>query len=502
MKTTSLSPTAAPSTNSAGNGHEESIQLFLRKLTALLTLKTWLTIVTLWCFGWGAVALALRATLHTPIKPLLFGTIGIFAGAVAAYFIARKQLPTSASVRSLLDRQNDCGGLLMAAGEQPLGNWENRLNSVSLPRLKWRSSRAWSLMALSVSFAAICLFLPIRYVSVNASRSLDVAKEAETIAAQIETLKEEQIIAEAKAEELKDKLDQLAAEAAGEDPAKTWEALDHLANSIEKTAKDAIAEAAGKQEQLGKAEALAEGLQAGMMAGSDQLDAQTMTEAMQTLSTMMQGAMKDNEALASQLSQETQEALKNGSLNSEQLKELANALSQSKQKLNQQMSKLNQSGMNRGNINPNSLKGGASANKRDNSGLSKFLKDNAQKMSVADAVGEWCEGNGDKDCPPGQNCSGGKGGVGRGRGDAAMTWTEGSDENNAKFKEKALPPGSVAGLQDSQLVGLSSAAPEVQKGNLSAHGALNSSATGGGSAYTQTVLPKHKGAVKKYFERK
>ena len=83
-----------------------------------------------------------------------------------------------------------------------------------------------------------------------------------------------------------------------------------------------------------------------------------------------------------------------------------------------------------------------------------------------------------------------------------MTWTEGSDENGAKFKEKALPPGSVAGLQDSQLVGLSASAPEVQKGNLAAHGALNNSATGGGSAHTQTVLPKHKGAVKKYFDRK
>ena len=479
-----------PPTNSAS--HDHAIQAFLRKLTALLTLKTWLKMATLWCFCWGAVSLAFRAAFETPRKLLLLGIAGIIAAAIAAYLMARKQLPTQASVRSLLDRKNDCGGLLMAAGEQTLGHWESRLNSVNLPRLKWRSSRAWSLLALSVGFATICLFLPIKYVSVTAGRSLDVGKEAETLATQIGTLKEEQIIAEAKAEELKEKLDQLIAEAAGEDPAKTWEALDHLTNSVEKAAKDAATNAAAKQEQLEKAEALAEGL----MAGSDQMDAKLMTEAMQTLSAMMQGAMKENEALASQLSPETLEALKNGSLKPEQLKELEGALNQSKQKLNQQLSKLNQSGMNRGNINPNSLKGGASARKRDNSGLSKFLKDNAQKMSVAEALAKWQEGDGDgsgKD---------GKGGVSRGRGDAAMTWTDGSDENNAKFKEKALPPGSVAGLQDSQLVGLSASAPEVQKGNLAAHGVLNSSAAGGGSAYTQTVLPKHKNAVKKYFERK
>lgn len=483
-----------PTNHSAS--HDHAINTFLRKLAALLTLKTWLMIATVWCFAWGAVSLALRASMATPRKPLLFGAAGIVLAAIAAYLLARKQLPTPASVRSLLDRQNDYGGLLMAAGEQPLGNWETRLNAVNLPKLRWRSARAWSLLALSVAFAAICLLLPIKYVSVNASRSLDVGKEAETLAAQIETLKEEQILSEAKAEELKEKLDQLAADAEGEDPAKTWEALDHLANSVEKAAKDAAVSAAEKQEQLEKAEALAEGL----MAGSDQLDAKTMTEAMQTLSTMMQGAMMENEALASQLSPETQEALKNGSLNSEQMKEVAKALGQSKEKLNQQLSKLNQSGMNRGNINPNSLKGGASANKRDNSGLSKFLKENSQKMSVADAVGQWCEGNGDG---KGLGKGGpGKGGVGRGRGDAEMTWSEGSDENNAKFKEKALPPGSVAGLQDSQMIGLSASAPEIQKGNLSAHGALNNSATGGGSAYTQTVLPKHKGAVKKYFDRK
>lgn len=488
MKETSLPPT-----NSAH--HDQAIQTFLRRLTTLLTLKTWLAIATLWCFGWGAVALALRASIATPRKPLLFGAIGILFAAIAAYLIARKQLPSPASVRSLLDRQNDFGGLLMTAGEQSVGMWEHQLASVNLPRLRWRSARAWGLLALSVVFTAACLLLPLKYVSVNAGRSLDVGKEAETLTAQIETLKEEQIITEAKAEELKEKLDQLSAEAAGEDPAKTWEALDHLANSVEKAAKDAVANAATKQEQMEKAEALAEGL----MSGSDQFNAQTMTEAMQTLSTMMQGAMKENEALANQLSPETQEAIKNGSLKPEQLKEIANALNQSKQKLNQQLSKLNQSGLNRGNINPNSLKGGASAQKRDNSGLSKFLKDNAQKMSVADAVGKWTEGGKDGN---GNGNAPGQGGVSRGRGDAPMNWTEGSDEANAKFKEKTLPPGSVAGLQDSQLVGLSASAPEIQKGNLAAHGALNSSATGGGSAYTQTVLPKHKGAVKKYFERK
>jgi hypothetical protein len=146
---------------------------------------------------------------------------------------------------------------------------------------------------------------------------------------------------------------------------------------------------------------------------------------------------------------------------------------------------LSQSGQLR-RINPNSLKGDAQANRRDNSGLARFLKENAEKMSVDEATLQWYAG---------------KGGVDRGRGDAAMTWTDGSSEKDARFKEKALPPSSVAGLNDSQLVGLSASAPTADTGGVAAHGALNSAASGGGSAYTQTILPRHRRAVKRYFDR-
>jgi len=137
-------------------------------------------------------------------------------------------------------------------------------------------------------------------------------------------------------------------------------------------------------------------------------------------------------------------------------------------------------------INTNALKGAARASRRDNSGLARFLKENAEKMSVDEATLQWCAG---------------KGGVDRGRGDAAMTWTDGSSEKDARFKEKVLPPSSVAGLNDSQLVGLSASAPTADTSGVAAHGALNSAASGGGSAYTQTILPRHRGAVRRYFDR-
>jgi hypothetical protein len=469
-----------PQSNSAH--HDQSIRRFIRRLALLLAFRQSLAFVTIWCFLWGAVALVLRAASTTTRRQLLWGAVGIAVAVIAAAIVSRKRLPSRDSVRAMLDNRNDCGGLLMAAAAAELGAW--RTPEITLPRLRWRKARAFGLLAASSAFVLISLLAPVRFAATGAARPMDVSREVENLSARIEALKEAQVIEEAKAEALEQKLDQLGREASGEDPAKTWEALDHLNDAVEKAAKEAAETANARQERLARAEALAEGL----MAGADQLDSKTMTEAMRTLGEMTREAIKENESLAGDLSPETLEAIKSGSLKAEHLKDVSKALSQSKSALNQKLSKLGQSGQSGqlGRINPNSLKGGAQANRRDNSGLARFLKENAEKMSVDEATLQWCEG---------------KGGVDRGRGDAAMTWTDGSNEKDARFKEKVLPPSSVAGLNDSQLVGLSASAPTVDTSGVAAHGALNSAASGGGSAYTQTILPRHRGAVKRYFDR-
>ncbi len=458
--------------------HEQPIRRFTRRLALLLAFRQSLTFVTIWCFVWGIAALVLRAAASMPSKLLLWGAIGIALAAFAAVAITRRQLPSRASIRALLDNRNECGGLLMAGADAELGAW--RTPEIALPKLRWRMARAFGLLAASAAFVAISLLTPVRFLAISDARPMDVSREVDNLSSRIEALKEARIIDEPKAESLEQKLDQLGHEASGEDPARTWEALDHLNDAVEKAANEAVENANAREDQLTRAEALAEGL----MAGSDQLDSKTMTEAMQTLGEMMRDAMNENEALAGDLSPETLEAIKSGSLKSEHLKGLSRALARNKSALNQKLSKLSKSGA----INPNSLKGGAEAGRRDNSGLSQFLKEHAQKMSVKEAVGEWCENPG-------------RGGVNRGRADAAMTWTDGSSEKDAKFKEKILPPSSVSGLNDSELLGLSATAPTVDRNGVSAHGALNDTAPGGGSANTQTILPRHKGAVRRYFER-
>jgi hypothetical protein len=454
----------------------KSIRHFRRRLAIILTIKYTLSFATLWFFAWGSVSLILRAWAGTSRQFLAWGAVGILFAILASVIKTRKYLPSHSSVRALLDHQNQCGGLLMAAGNIELGDWQTRIPAIKLPVVRWRSTASLVLSAASILFLTLSLVVPVRFAALGADRSLDVNRETGELAEKIEILKDEEIIKQDQAAALEQKLDQLSQKAEGEDPLKTWEALDHLSDAVGKTAKEAAESISARQEKLTQAEALAEGL----LAGHDQLDAQLLTEAMQTLSSMMKDAIEKNQMLNSSLSSEMKEAIKSGALKPEHLKDLAGALAKNKSALNQKLSKLSKAGM----MDASSLKERAVGNRRSNAGLAQFLKEHAQRMSVEQVVEGWC----------------GRGGVDRGRGDAAMTWTDGTSEKGARFKEKQLAPSAINGLNDSQLLGLSAAAPDVVK-SLTGHGALGHASKGGGSAHTQTILPRHKGAVKRYFDR-
>ena len=142
------------------------------------------------------------------------------------------------------------------------------------------------------------------------------------------------------------------------------------------------------------------------------------------------------------------------------------------------------------------------------------------RLIDAEMLGKLCEGKPcDKDvliaylC---KNCNGncsvaaamcnipGKGGVNRGRGDAQLTWKDPASEEGVKFQEKALPQGQLDSLRQSNLIGVSTGAPEVVDPaavSLAQSAALGSAQAGGGSANRQTILPRHREAVNKYFER-
>jgi hypothetical protein len=83
-----------------------------------------------------------------------------------------------------------------------------------------------------------------------------------------------------------------------------------------------------------------------------------------------------------------------------------------------------------------------------------------------------------------------------------MAWKDPTSDDGFKFKEEALPPSSVQAFKDSITVGLSAGSPGKTKADGSAGaGALDGAKAGDGSASTQVVLPRHRQAVERYFER-
>ena len=58
-------------------------------------------------------------------------------------------------------------------------------------------------------------------------------------------------------------------------------------------------------------------------------------------------------------------------------------------------------------------------------------------------------------------------------------------------------------IKDSEVSGISKAIPQTGKEKVgeATSGALKGAKSGGGSANTQVVLPRHRGAVERYFDR-
>ncbi len=453
---------------------EQAIARFIRRVAMLNSVRYALMLITLWGFLCGVAVAAMRAATGRPLLSLIWILSGILPCGMIAVLLALRRLPDRSAVRALLDNRNACGGLLMASERAELGDWQACMPEVAEPRLRWRARRPIAFALLSALFVASSFLIPAR-AGLASDRPLDIAKEAGEISADIEVLKKEEVIDATQAESLETKLESITADAKGEDPVKTWEALDHLQDAVSNNAKEAAEKIAQKNERLAEAQALSETL----ADGASGFDPKLMTEAMKELRAQMEAASGDQKG-GPALPDDLLKDLKSGSLSKEQLKQLADALKQHKGELSKQLGKLRDAGL----IDLKQLKQVEKAGQSDSAGLAEFLKENAGDMTVAEMMKAW-----------------GRGGVDRGRGDAPMTWTDRSSERGAKFKEQVLP-SSLAGLKDSELIGRSTGAPGVEKNGSQQAGALKGAAAGGGSAFTQTVLPRHRGAVNRYFERR
>jgi hypothetical protein len=356
-----------------------------------------------------------------------------------------------------------------------MSRWQEHLPPPAVPGLRWRSGRAFGLLTVSAAFAAVTLLLPDRLATLHAQPSLQIGKLVGELKTEVQTLKDEKILEEKKADETQKQLAKLEEQSSGLDPAKTWEALDHIKESDSDLAKRAAEEAENKLTSLSAAQTLADAMN---MAADNGMSEDTATRAAEDLAGMLKAAKLEDGLLKGDIPPELLSQL-NG-LNKEQLQKLLAAIQFNKGNLGRAVTNL--------------------ANLRliDPKFLSQCL--NAGQCNNPNALAEFlCTCTNAGSCNLTALCYG-RGGPGGGGGTGPMTWQNQSSEDNLKFKENALPPS--AHLSDAQFVGVSRSAPELNGDNVVAeNGALAGAQASGGSANSQVILPEHKQAVQRFFKR-
>lgn len=465
---------------------EKSMLRFRRRLALLLFVRYALICATAWAFAWGTAVLVLRATAGTPRLPLLWGFAGLPFALAPALWLARRRLPPLSAVRALLDAYNNYGGVLMAAAERPLGRWRETLAEPNLPRLRWHGTRPVALFAAAAAFLLAGFLVPERFAAHGSGPGLEVGREVNRLAAQLQVLKEEKVLDPARAEDLQKKLNQVHEQSSGRDPAKTLEALDRVGEVARQKAREAAETALRKTEQFAQAEALADALRKKKKPKDGGLGDKARKEAMEELARLTREAAREGEHLKNKIDKETLDRLKDKTLSAEDLKKLADALRDGKGKLEELVGKLEKVGL----IDADTLKECKRCGDGDGKKLAAFLKKNEGKASVAKLMRLWrLKGKG------------GKGGTNQGPAPTELTFGKPSPEIDKQLKEESLPPAALADLKESKLRGISPSAPKVDARGGATSGALSGAAAGGGSANTQIVLPRHRGAVERYFSR-
>lgn len=183
----------------------------------------------------------------------------------AAWILAIRKTPSESSVRSVLDRRFDCGGILVSGLECSTEAWEspamsNRLlaEGRNLFRLDWR--RPLVLLGLGGLFLLFVGVVPIVRSTAETVHPLDLSQDTQRISRKVEVLAQQEAISELQAREWLEQLQKIAQQSGGTGPAEAFEALDGLEKRIDQKAADQGEKLGGQAQALDQAQALSDAL--------------------------------------------------------------------------------------------------------------------------------------------------------------------------------------------------------------------------------------------------
>ncbi len=443
-----------------------------------------------WLFLWGGLAVILRVALRLSPLTICWGATGAVVVLALSLWYARRTTPSEASLRAAVDNCSHAGGLVMAEAEIDVSAWRSQIPDLKTPRVRYRGKTSLLLLGIALVFLLTALLIPEKYTVMTTPHSFDLENATMDLEQQIELLADEELVSQDDALEMTADLQRVQDEAAGDDPARTWTALDHLQERVSNAAQEAAESQARVSETLARAEALAQAVSAvGRNMAADEL-----ASSMEALRELLEKAQAERGQAASEVLNDLLKELDSGQLNAADLKALAQTLNASAQDIADLAKRLQEAGLIDGELAAKCK----ALSQAEIDALLAALEEDAEKSGGHPAT---CAGL----LAAAGQCAGGnlagRGGVNRGRGDAPMTWRDKTNEENVKFQENVLPPGALGDLQDSVTIGVTATAPDVSQSEDASTAAPDNVQRGSGTAPQQRVLPRHRQTVKSYFKR-
>lgn len=436
-----------------------SVRPALRRLARRLAIGLFLDVWPAWAVASlllaGLVALVCRMFFAGAASSLHWLWLAPVVTAVPALVVCFIRAYRPAEVVALADWLNGGQGLLLTLLETGDPAWADspileRASTFALPRLRpWRKLAA---LLPALAFLAAAWLLPQR-MPPQGSNAVLADDIAAGLTATVAELKQQELITPADEKRLQEEIERIRRGAQERVDASSWEAADALREKVAAGLSEKQDAVKWARESLDRYAAAA---QAGSNIGpGSEASAAELTKALEKLaqSGLLAGAPADLQRL-----------LKSGKLpaDAKSLGELTASLSKYLGETNGRIGDLARLGKEFGRFDP-----------------SEFPLESGQS-------------------PPGEDP--GRGGIDRGRADAALTWGKESLPFD-RFKSEALPPGAPRSPDDwAPLVVLPGAPRESPE--LSAPSAARQyAATAGEAAWRRTLAPRHQSAVKKYFQK-
>lgn len=532
------------------NAVREAAVEFSRQYLVGVSWLYFISTVTIYNFIAGFVFLILRQMRFFSFDYVGFALAGLPVCLLLSVAMAnrRKILPEKAL--AIVDSFNQAGGLAIASVETDDCSWNQRLpKSVKVPRLTTRFEQRLLLFAASLFFIIAGIKVPLYDFSRNENIKMDLKGMQEKALVQIETLEETGVIDANEAAELKETLEKMVKMADRNDPAKTFEAFDQLNEKILKEGQTAAQKAAQNLEELEQLKEQAQQLQ-----NTDSANQNALKSAQNQL---------QNSFSASEASQQMPANMKNsinkgleavnsdGTPSAGEMKkaaqDLQNYIDQKIQEKRQLAEKLRnamiidrktfEKMMKEGKIKPagsmedlkfsdqvyvvedesgkqqqgaqagESGQGGQNgeSGQSGQSGQSGETGQSGQSGQSGESGQGGQSGQSGNDGGAGQNGNSlsGSGSISRGGGSAPLNFNRKSSEHNTSFKNEKLPDPSAVSLEDSVSIGMGVSAPTVEDNQASKATQSDPAAQipSRSSGKNEVILPRHRNAVKKFFER-